>query len=373
LTFVQENIQWFDEPEINFYLDIHIVIIINDEKWWDKSEEDSIVFGNVKYLNKAKLKKYFQYQNMCRPLYLGIETVNICNLKCIICPCNKMTRKRELMDMDLFKKIVSDYCEIGGGDVSLTPVGGDIFLDKYLPERINHLKNQNKIRDIGFITNAIAASRFSDEDLRFIINSTYRIDISIYGLNEEEYSTITRTNGNYDKMIESARRIVSFNEKSLIVFGFRFLINHSQTEIEQWIINNFKKKIPFGYTLEYGNWGGEMNVKTRLPYDAKWLPVQKNTKKMPCHFPLASTKVFLNGDVKFCLCIDYNNDIPENTIGNIKHERLIDIYNGVKARHLWRHGFSKCKICTFKTIPLINFIGEDFFPYMNKPLRFISV
>jgi MoaA/NifB/PqqE/SkfB family radical SAM enzyme len=361
LTLVQENVQWFDEPDINSYLDIHIDIVKNDEKWWDESEKDSIVFGNVGYLNKAKFKKYFQYQNMCRPLYLGIETVNICNLKCIICPYSKMTRKRELMDMDLFKKIVADYCEIGGGDISLTPVAGDIFLDKYLPERIHYLKNQNKIKDIGFITNAIAAYGFSDQDLRFIINSTYRIDISIYGLNEGEYSSMTMTNGNYDKMIESAKRIVNFNEKSLITFGFRFLINHSQTEIEQWIINNFKKNIPFGYTIEYGNWGGEMNMKKPLSSDNKWMPVQRDIKKMPCYFPLASTKVYLNGDVNFCLCIDYNNDIAENKIGNIKHEKLIDIYNGTKASHLWRKGFSKCKICTFKNIPLINFI-EDFFP-----------
>jgi len=370
LTLVQEYIQWFDEPDINSYLDIRI--IIDDEKWWDESEEDSIVFGNVSYLNKAKLKKYFQYQNMCRPLYLGIETVNICNLKCIICPCSKMTRKRGLMDMDLFKKIVSDYCEIDGGDVSLTPVIGDIFLDKYLLERIKYLKTQSKIRDIGFITNAIAASRFNDKDLRFIINSTYRIDISIYGLNEEEYSTMTRTKGSYDKMIKGIKRIVNLNEKSVISFGFRFLINHSQTEIEQWIINNFNRNIPFGYILEYANWGDETTIKMPLPYDAKWMPVQEQKKKLPCYFPLASTKVFLNGDVNFCLCIDYNNDITENTIGNIKYERLIDIYNGVKARALWKNGFSKCKTCTFKNITLINFI-EDYFLYLDKPLQVFNV
>jgi hypothetical protein len=173
-------------------------------------------------------------------------------------------------------------------------------------------------------------------------------------------------------MIEGIKRILSFNEKALIIFGFRFLINHSQTEIEQWIFNNFKKSIPFEYTLEYSNWGGQMNMNTPLPYDGKWIPVQDQIKKIPCHFPLASTKVFLNGDVNFCLCIDYNNDIAENLIGNIKHEKLIDIYNGVKAKSLWKNGFSKCEICTFKSITLLNFV-EDFFFYMDKPMQVFSV
>jgi len=73
-------------------------------------------------------------------------------------------------------------------------------------------------------------------------------------------------------------------------------------------------------------------MKKPLPYDAKWSPVQKHIKEMPCYFPLASSKVFLDGDVNFCLCIDYNNDIKENTIGNIKHEKLIDIYIWSKSK-----------------------------------------
>jgi len=40
------------------------------------------------------------------------------------------------MPMDLFSKILSDYENIGGGAISLTPSPGEVFLDPLLKERL---------------------------------------------------------------------------------------------------------------------------------------------------------------------------------------------------------------------------------------------
>jgi len=177
VTFVQEGVQWFNSQEINNKYEIQINV--DDKPWWAENESDDIVFGNVSYMNKNKFKKTFYYNGMCRPLFLHIETVNICNLRCLICPFEKMTRKQETMSMDVFEKAINDYISLGGGDVIMTPQIGDVFLDKYLIERIQFLKSQQAINNIGFVTNAVMAYQYNDEELDYIVNSCLRIKISI--------------------------------------------------------------------------------------------------------------------------------------------------------------------------------------------------
>jgi sulfatase maturation enzyme AslB (radical SAM superfamily) len=39
---------------------------------------------------------------------ITIEPYNVCNLRCRMCSYRKMTRRKDLMNMDLYKKIVDD-------------------------------------------------------------------------------------------------------------------------------------------------------------------------------------------------------------------------------------------------------------------------
>lgn len=239
VTFVQEGVQWFNSDEID---NKHEMQIKADERqWWTEDEKDNIVFGNVSYMNKMKFKKTFSHNDMCRPLFLHIETVNICNLRCLICPCEKMTRKQETMSMEMFKKVINDYTSLGGGDVIMTPQTGDVFLDKYLIERIHFLKSQPTINNIGFVTNAVMAYQYTDDELDYIVNSCLRIKISIYGMDEDEYSLMTRRKGVYDQMVCSIQRIMKLKKDTIVVFGFRNLHKRLDIEIEKWILDNFVK------------------------------------------------------------------------------------------------------------------------------------
>jgi hypothetical protein len=65
-----------------------------------------------------------------RPLMLICETTNICNNHCIICAYDHQTRKKQRMQQDVFRRTLEQYVEIGGGPLSLTPMVGDVFLDR---------------------------------------------------------------------------------------------------------------------------------------------------------------------------------------------------------------------------------------------------
>ena len=102
---------------------------------------------------------FFTHRGRYRPLGLLIETVNICNNDCVICPYSAQTRDRRIMSTSLFEKVVDDYARIGGGPVSLTPMVGEVFLDKRLRERLTYLRGTPSITKVSTITNATMVRR----------------------------------------------------------------------------------------------------------------------------------------------------------------------------------------------------------------------
>ena len=168
---------------------------------------------NRSFLNK--LKKMFSLnisnETRSRPIMLNCEITNNCTNDCIICAHRNMKRKKMIMPMNLFEKVLHDYSEIGGGYISLTP-RGEIFLDPFLVERLNLLDKYPKIKGISMSTNVVPIDHLSDQDLKQVLNSFFKIHISIYGLNGEEYRLMTQRDF-YSKVILNIKRILEFIDK----------------------------------------------------------------------------------------------------------------------------------------------------------------
>jgi len=302
-------------------------------------------FGRVIKKLIPKSKHFISIKR--RPLMLICETVNICNNDCIICAYSLMRRKKETMSLDLFQKVLQDYSDIGGGKLSITPMIGDIFLDKLLIDRIKMIRQYTKITGLSVTTNAIASEVLSDTELKYVLENFERFHISIYGLDDEEYQVMTRR-PHYLRMLKNVKRIIEItpNKKS-IIFGFRFLKNHTESEVRSWIIQNFQCEIPFSFTRVFSNWGNAIDTSVKLPFEGEWLQSQENTE--PCIIPLIVCQIFSNGDVSYCACTDF--DINEELrLGNITREHLIDILNSDKANWLRRLDVKMpeyCKYCSF--------------------------
>jgi hypothetical protein len=259
------------------------------EPWWTEQEADEVVYGGIPELNQRRLRRFLGAGDRKRPLLLHLETVNICNLKCVICPYDQMTRAKETMGTDLFRKAVSDYVDMGGGDVALTPSVGDIFLDKKLVERILHLKAEPSIRDLGFVTNAGNAAVFSDDDLATIVNACRRINISIYGLDEEETAAMTRRRGRYEKILAQAKRMVAANKGgTTIVFAFRLLKEDAQERAEAWMLEHFGRIFPNGVLTAFGNWAGAIDTTAPLPFSGQWGPTRASAGTATVPAPTSS-------------------------------------------------------------------------------------
>ena len=64
-----------------------------------------------------------------------IETTNLCNAKCIICPREKLTRPLTTMDMQHFNKLVAEAKSLGAESISIFGYG-EPLLDKGIADKI---------------------------------------------------------------------------------------------------------------------------------------------------------------------------------------------------------------------------------------------
>ena len=312
----------------------------------------SIPYGNYllykkdiySFLNRISNLKFFNilHEDFSRPIMLDCETINTCTNDCIICAYGMMKRDKIIMPLERFEKVLRDYSDMGGGYLSLTP-RGEIFLDPLLVERLLLLDKYPRIKGVSVTTNAVPINRFSERDLRQILNSFIKIHISIYGLDDEEYRLMTRRDF-YSRVVSNIKMITELidKEKTLISFGFRLLKEHSEKDISDWIKKNFgRDDIPYGYTYAYTNWRGALN--DPLPFEGKW---QKRIQgKSHCLMPLVEAAVYSNGDVTYCPCTEFDI-IDEFKLGNVDDQSLGEIFNSDKNKELWTNLPKTCLSCS---------------------------
>ena len=303
-------------------------------------------------------KDRITYDRQIRPLYLRTETVNFCNNDCIICAYSDQTRPKRHMPRAVFEKALDGYRDMGGGYVSLTPLVGDVLLDRHIRERIDYLRKCDFVTGIGFTTNAAMAHRFNNRELERIIGPLQHLSLSIYGLDEGEYEAMARKK-TYSRMVEGVRRIV--NAAAVPVsLEFRLLKERAEGFIETWLRDEVGLKPNDGRTfvnsvmLNYANWGKYDQANRPLPNQAKWFSMQPAKDRPQCLIPLFACMVFSNGNVSFCPCDNYD-DIEEFRLGNVMNAPLGSLYNSDKARALWDWSVAGvpgfCQNCSFH-IPL---------------------
>jgi radical SAM protein with 4Fe4S-binding SPASM domain len=325
------------------------------------------VLGQPRYLKKLSTQG-----NKHRPILLICETVNICNNDCVICPYGAHDRKKSVMPMPLFAKVVRDYAEMGGGTLSLTPTVGEVFLDKHLPERIRLVAAEGSITNVTITTNATHADRFTGDELSSILRHVRRVHISVYGLDREEHVRITRRD-DHDRVLDSIRALIAAcDDPAKIAFGFRMFRSHEDAVLRAWMREQFGREYAVSSNvLTYANWGGTFDTSKPLPDDATWLPARRNTEQ--CLIPLLSYQVFVDGGVSFCPCCDYNAT-DEFALGNVAEKSLLEICNSPRVRELWNVAVGNrlpeyCRNCTFH-VPLASLPQHEYM--FDDPVRFFG-
>lgn len=116
-----------------------------------------------------------------------IENTSRCNARCITCPREKMTRRKEDMDLNLFKRLVDEAYSLGAQMVS-TFGYGEPLLDEHIVERIKYCS------DIGLATFITTNASLLDVSMtrKLIEAGLTNIRFSVNGITEREFESFER-------------------------------------------------------------------------------------------------------------------------------------------------------------------------------------
>jgi MoaA/NifB/PqqE/SkfB family radical SAM enzyme len=263
-----------------------------------------------------------QLREMTRnaPLILQIETINVCNAACVFCAYPNMKRKKGVMELPLFEKIAGEYSEVGGGPVSLTPLVGDALLDPHLLERLRILKAFPAISQISLTTNGIALDRYSDAEVRLLLETLYCIQVSIGGLDAATYESLYGVD-RFSQVQQAMERLLEIRKTVSRPANVSFAFRTNDWKFEgrfKKLIEGYRQRGAFiSHIWTYANYAGivKNDEKRKLVVIRN-----KEEKRECCIYPSVAISVCWDGTITACGCADFEGN--QLMIGNAETEGL---------------------------------------------------
>ena len=279
------------------------------------------------------------------PTTLLVDTCNICNLKCPLCPTWKKGYgvKKGTMTFELFKQIID---EIGDYLYHVNLYNwGEPFLNKEIIKMISYASDRRIEVEISSNLNIIDNNSISD-----IVNSGLdTLVVSIAGASQKSYGEYN-VNGIFEKVISTVKLISGIKEKynvSKPKLIWRFLVTRfNEDEISK--AEQMYREVGFDNIeflpihLDMGNEVTESvekrieNFKDWLPKNSKYVSYDiKNKAKIKenfCDRPWRTSVINYDGSVFPC-CAVYGD---KYSFGNISKTKFKQIWNNeyyVSARN----------------------------------------
>lgn len=281
-----------------------------------------------KIYKKQIVKKLREFK--LSDLIISIEPSNVCNSKCAMCPYQKMTRQKETMAMDLFRKIVDDCVKNGIEKFNLN-FYNEPFLDPLIFERIAYLKSNGlkvKLYSNGSVVDAEKTEKIIKSGLDEII-------FSVDGAKKETYEKI-RIGLDFDATVSNILCLIKRRNESGLKIP-RILVAFVRQDINKNEIKDFQEfwkdkadKIIIAF---------DDNRNETSPFFKNG---EINLMAFPCRKLWTELVVMSNGKVPLC-CIDCDGKVA---LGDFKTQTLAEIWNsaGFQKVRDWHLNFESSRI-----------------------------
>jgi radical SAM protein with 4Fe4S-binding SPASM domain len=263
--------------------------------------------------NKEILKNRIRDEkNNTFPEVILIDTISYCNLRCSMCPHKEMKRTPNIMDFDLYKKII-DEISIKKPDarIWITFFGEGLMLYD-LPEKIRYAKEKG-LKDVVLNTNGVL---FTEEKSKKLIQAGLDyIYVGIDAFKEETYLKF-RVGGNLEKVTNGVlnykKLLKKYGNDHQDIFVQFVEMDENKNELNDfikfWRENDIKCKI-----RPMVSWAGKVEAKN----------LKNEDYRIPCNWGMNTINIADNG--KVCLCsVDLN---CENIMGDITKNSIEEVWN----------------------------------------------
>lgn len=251
---------------------------------------------------------------------LRFEVTTKCNYNCIICPREKLTRKKETMSYETFEFLLNKVTdEINQFDTVTFPGMGEPLLDEELDRKIMYAKG------MGFTILMLTNASMLTVD-RFKILQDVGVDsirVSMYGDTPESYSSMHGTNSNFfEKVKSNLTEISKIKKQTKLLLTYNIVENANDLALESWI-EYWKGRVDLLEVWHPHNW-----------VDAKAYRTVQREKIKTCGRPWKTPiQIQVDGTVNMC-CFDFNGEL---LLGDLKIQSLEDIFESEMFRRILKH------------------------------------
>ena len=260
------------------------------------------------------------------PFRITVESTNLCNLRCPICPRENSNRGYGFVDFDLFADIAR---QASGRESVFYPQGfGEPFLHPRFPEMLA-LLNEAGVRCTDLITNA---TYLDEKNCHAIIDaSTTILTVSLDGADAEVYESV-RPNASYEEVVRNILTLLRLRKERQAEFPILVLSVVGTPEV-QATMSAFRefweprlRDSDEIFVCSPVTWAGDLRISGRE--GAKGgadLP-----SRPPCRMLYKTIQVYYDGRVTPC-CYDHACALE---VGNAKEESIEEIWKGERLTRL---------------------------------------
>lgn len=265
------------------------------------------------------------------PLFLQVETNQICNLKCPACPIGVPEAHAKYitpdkMSWDLYEKIILEGEKYGCP--SIEPQGtNEPLLDPDLERYIKFASDHGFI-DIMMNSNATVLSESRSRSM--LKSGITRLRFSLDAATKETYEKV-RVGGKFEttiKNIENFLRIRKEENANLPVVGVNFCKTSFNEHEEEKFIETWIDKVDFIVIQEFQPPELEHSYAKFLPSESKYR--EKIISDFHCQQPWQRIVVTNKGEVCPC-CAFFRTEL---SLGNLKDNSIHHYWNSLEMKNL---------------------------------------
>ncbi len=292
------------------------------------------------YENLKTIESKFKVSDF--PLNIAVEPSNYCNLNCIMCANDKLTRKRGVMDIRLYKKIIDEIALENPYTRLWLDFYGEPLLQKFRLYYMIDYAVKKGLKNINLNTNAML---LDDEMAEMLLDSGITfISIDCDGFSSEVYESI-RVRGNRDQVYQNIEKfLIRKRERGLLkpIIEVKIMeMEENKDEIEK-VLDYWREKGAWTCVRRLISWGGKYD-------NTNTLNDSDEDDRIACGSGIGILPITWDGKAVNCV-MDCNADYP---CGDVNVSSIKEIWmkrNEFLVRpqldHKWDTLPEICKDCT---------------------------
>jgi len=287
---------------------------------------------------------------------LNIETSSLCNLECVFCAYVKKNSPKVSMKDAFFKSCIEQATAMGYTQFELTPMTGDVFMDRHIFNKFDSLETHPTVEGYHFFTNFTLPDR--DEIYRLVrLKKLNNLTVSIYGHDLQSFIAITKsTEKVYKRLRDNLESLLALmTEKTfnldIVIRTTRDAPRKPSSDVMKLLERFREHGVHTRSSHVYNNWGGYVTQADVQGLAIDVTSSEGTYKRGACSLLFTDYQIMATGIVNGCAARDADASLKIGDLNEMPLNKILSPENPVYMRLIeeqQRGEFrSVCKSCDY--------------------------